>query len=171
MNSLPTQLEKTPIIEDLEKLIGSAALEVFSTMLSIDLSPCSPDVNAATGEIHIASSVGFIGKLTGVVYLYSTNSLARRLTRSLLGMAPTEAVGNEMVNDAMGELTNMVVGHLKSRLSDRGMPCVLTIPSIVRGNQFCIEPVSSTERRVFAFRCEAHQLVVEVLLKPCSPQS
>lgn len=37
----------------------------------------------------------------------------------------------------------MVVGHFRSRLADRGIPCVLTIPSIVRGHQFGIEPVSA----------------------------
>jgi chemotaxis protein CheX len=71
-----------------------------------------------------------------------------------------------MVNDAIGELANMTVGHMKSRLSDRGMPCVLTIPSVVRGRQLSIEPVSSTERRLFVFRCNDNQLVLEVFIKP-----
>jgi chemotaxis protein CheX len=67
----------------------------------------------------------------------------------------------------MGELTNMVVGHLKSRLSDRGHACVMTIPSIVRGTNFHIEPVSSTTiRRVCSFRSLEHQLVVEIMLRP-----
>ena len=60
----------------------------------------------------------------------------------------------------------MVVGKLKSRLSDRGIPCVLTIPSIVRGSQFTIQPVSTSERKVFAYRCGGNQLLVEVLIKP-----
>jgi hypothetical protein len=45
------------------------------------------------------------------------------------------------------------------------MPCVLTIPSIVRGMHLTIEPVSTTERRVFSFRSNNNQLVVEVLIK------
>ena len=84
----------------------------------------------------------------------------------MLSMPEAEIEGNEMVNDVMGEVSNMVVGNIKSRLCDRGMECVLTIPSIVRGNHFSIEPVSSTERNVMSFRCEGSQLVVEVLLKP-----
>lgn len=154
------------MIEDMEQLIGASVTEVFDTMLNLKARR-EPEGTAITnGEPQVAGSVGFIGRMTGVVYLYSTNTFARRMTGSLLGLADSEIEGDEMVNDAMGELTNMVVGHLKSRLSDRGMPCVLTIPSIVRGSHFSIEPVSSTARRVFSFRCDVNQLVVEVLIKP-----
>jgi chemotaxis protein CheX len=79
--------------------------------------------------------------------------------------------GEEMVNDAFGELTNMIVGHIKSRLGDRGIQCVLTIPSILRGSHFTIESTSSTRRRVSTFRCAGSPVVVEVLLKPNSSQA
>ena len=50
------------------------------------------------------------------------------------------------------------------------MPCVLTIPSIVRGSNFSIEAISSTTRRVLCFRCkDSHNLVVEILIKPEEP--
>jgi chemotaxis protein CheX len=153
------------MIEDLEQLITSAVTEVMTTMLTLKAQPNSNPMNFSSGEGHIASAVGFIGKTTGVVYLYASNSFAKRMTGRLLGMEPAEIDGDEMVNDAMGEMANMVVGQLKSRLSDRGMPCVLTIPSIIRGSNFSIEPVSSAERRVFFFDCNGDHLGVEVMLK------
>jgi chemotaxis protein CheX len=48
---------------------------------------------------------------------------------------------------------------------DRGLACVLTIPSIIRGSSFSIEPVSSAERRVYFFDCDQYRLGVEVMLK------
>jgi chemotaxis protein CheX len=159
------------MIEDIEMLIGSAVAEVFGTMLNLPVAPEVKDTPIQNGEPHVASSVGFIGRLTGVVFLYSTNSFAKRMTGKLLGMEDNEVDGDEMVNDAMGEIANMVVGNIKSRLSDRGMPCVLTIPSIVRGHHLSIEPMSSTERRVFSFKSQQNQLVVEVLLKPVPANS
>jgi chemotaxis protein CheX len=153
------------MIEDIEKLIRLAVAEVFGTMLNLSVEPEPAGTELVNGEAHVASSVGFTGKLTGVVYLYSTGTFARRLTGGLLGMQERDVEGDEMVNDAMGELTNMVVGHLKSRLSDRGLPCVLTIPSIIRGTHLTIERVSSTQRSVFSVRCGGNQLVVEILLK------
>jgi chemotaxis protein CheX len=153
------------MIEDLEHLVGSAVTEVMTTMMSFRVQQTPNAINFASGEGHIASAVGFIGKTTGVVYLYASDRFARQMTCRLLGLEDSDIDGDEMVNDAMGELANMVVGHIKSRLVDRGLACVLTIPSIIRGSSFSIEPVSSAERRVYFFDCDQSRLGVEVMLK------
>lgn len=153
------------MIEDLEHLVGSAVTEVMTTMMSFRVRQTTDAINFTNGEGHIASAVGFIGKTTGVVYLYASDKFARQMTCRLLGLEDSDIDGDEMVNDAMGELANMVVGHIKSRLVDRGLACVLTIPSIIRGSSFSIEPVSSAERRVYFFDCDQSRLGVEVMLK------
>ena len=153
------------MIDDLEEMVRGAVTAVFTTMLNFKPTMLGSQPETSGGR-HIAGSVGFIGRLTGVVYLYSTERFAQVMTSRMLGLAENEIEGEEMVNDTMGELSNMLVGHLKSRLADRGMPCVLTIPSIVRGQQFNIEPVTSATRRVVVFQCDEHQFVVEVLVKP-----
>jgi chemotaxis protein CheX len=153
------------MIEDLEHLVGSAVTEVMTTMMSFRVQQTPNTINFASGEGHVASAVGFIGKTTGVIYLYASDTFARQMTCRLLGLEDSDIDGDEMVNDAMGELANMVVGHIKSRLVDRGLACVLTIPSIIRGSSFSIEPVSSAERRVYFFDCDQYRLGVEVMLK------
>lgn len=157
------------MIDDLDHLVSSGVASVFGTMLNLPIDEESESVPVPENEAQIAGSVGFIGVVTGVVFVYSTVSFARHLTRRMLGSEAT-VTGEEMVNDAFGELTNMIVGHIKSRLADRGMQCVLTIPSILRGSHFTIESTSSTRRRVSNFRCAGSPLVVEVLLKPNSSQ-
>ncbi|HAV61186.1 MAG TPA: chemotaxis protein CheX [Verrucomicrobiales bacterium] len=154
------------MIDDLEELVKAAVGEVFSTMLAQQIEPEPPNSPVVNGDATIAGSVGFIGNLTGIVYLYLPQGFAVRLTEKLLGISPQSVESEELVNDSVGELTNMVVGHLKSRLSDRGRSCVMTIPSIVRGTNFCIEPVSSTIRRLLTFRSHEHQVVVEILMRP-----
>lgn len=154
------------MIDDLEDLLKAAVTEVFTTMLGIPIQLEAQYKPEVSSEASIAGAVGFIGSLTGVIYIYSPVSFARTMTLKMAGMELDEVESDEMINDSMGELTNMIVGHLKSRLSDRGNSCVMTIPSIVRGTNFCIEPVSTTVRRVFAFRSGDHQLVAEVMLKP-----
>jgi chemotaxis protein CheX len=155
------------MIDELEELLKAAVGDVFRTMLNFD-TRCIPfGADPMDGEAHIAGSVGFIGAMTGVVYIYTTAAFARTMTSRMVGMAEPEIDGDEMVNDAVGELANMIVGSLKSNLAERGLPCVLTIPSIVRGSNFYIEAVSSATRRVACFRCDDGQnLVVEILLKP-----
>jgi CheY-specific phosphatase CheX len=162
----------TPLmIADIEQLIGSCVTDVFGTMLSMDVHPASPsDPADPPSEAHVASAVGFSGVITGVVYIYTSSSFARRCAGSMLGLTDAEIDGDEMVNDVMGEIANMVVGNLKSGLCDRGLTCVLTIPSIVRG-KFSIEPISSSERKVFHFTCESRPLLVEVMIKHSSERA
>jgi chemotaxis protein CheX len=155
------------MIDQIEDLLKASVTDVFQTMLRMEarVIPMTPD--AMSDEPHVAGSVGFIGDLTGVVYIYSTAEFARQVTGSILEMPAAEISGDEMINDSMGELANMVVGGLKSRLVEQGHSCVLTIPSIVRGSHFSIEATSSTTRRVLCFRCqECVNLVVEILIKP-----
>jgi chemotaxis protein CheX len=157
------------MIDDLDELVRTAVREVFDTMLNFALEPLPPDSSMPTNEPHVAGAVGFIGRLSGVVYFYASARFAHEITSALLGLTEADAASDEMINDATGEITNMIVGHIKSRLADRGIPCALTIPSIVRGSHFTIETVSSTTRRLCAFRCRGHQIATEILLKPVHP--
>ena len=155
------------MIEDLEEIINLAITDVFRTMLGSEVEPRPTDAGWLNGESHVAGCVGFIGSLTGVVYIYLTESFSRTITASMVEMDPDDIESDEMVNDAMGEISNMVVGQLKARLCDRGIDCVLTIPSIVRGSHFSIETIKNTERRIMCFETkDGHKLLVETLLKP-----
>lgn len=159
------------MIDVLQDLVKGAVTEVFGTMLSIKTAPMETFRLCSEGEQHVASSVGFIGQVTGIIFIYSKDNFARVITSRMLGMDPKEVEGEEMVNDSMGELGNMVVGHIKSRLCDQGLNCVLTIPSIVRGSQFSIEPTTSATRFVLGFKCDGQeQIAIEVLLKPEDPK-
>lgn len=153
------------MIEDLKALINAAVTEVFGTMVKVEMLEMPADGPGVNGEPQIASAVGFTGQISGVVYLYTTTCFAGRITRGLLGLDITEIPNEEMVNDAMGEIANMVVGHFKSRLTDRNLSCVMTIPSIVRGSHFGIEAVSHTEVKRLKFCNEKDSLLVEILIQ------
>jgi chemotaxis protein CheX len=158
------------MIEDMDHLISSAVSAVFGTMLNLPVRKESEVAPIKDPETLIAGSVGIIGIVTGVVFVYSTTSFARKIAREMLGPEGEQA-SDEMVNDAFGEITNMIVGNIKSRLADRGMTCALTIPSIMRGSDFTIESTSSTRRRISTFQCDDNRVVVEVLIKPNSAQT
>ncbi len=154
------------MIADIEELVCSAVEEVFSTMLSKTVEREPREDPNIDGEAQIACSVGFVGELSGVVCIYTTKTHAKSITGLLLGLAPDEEHSDEMVNDAMGEIANMVGGHFKSRLADRGHLCRLSIPSIIRGSNFTIESVSDTMRQVVGFQSDGQHMTVEVILKP-----
>ncbi|HVY71633.1 MAG TPA: chemotaxis protein CheX [Verrucomicrobiae bacterium] len=150
------------MIADLDALLARAVTEVFQKMLDL---PMSLDRGRPTGQYQVAGAVGFIGDSSGVIYVYLGNPFARRITCQLLQITDSEIESEAMVNDVVGEMANMVAGQVKSELNDRGGNYVLTIPAIVRGSHFTIEPMSSAERRVVVFRSGEDQLLLEVLLK------
>jgi chemotaxis protein CheX len=79
--------------------------------------------------------------------------------------AELNETGDEAINDAVGEITNMTVGCFKTNLSDAGYPCMLTIPSILRGSQFSIEAVGGAKRYLYRFDCSNHRVVADIVIK------
>ncbi len=153
------------MIADIDKLTESAVREFFTTMLGAELITDTDAGLANDGSAQVVGSVSFVGQASGLVCLYMSEPLALRITSHMLGLSQEEANDAEIVNDAVGEMTNMVGGHFKSRLTDRGLACKLSIPSIVRGSNFTIESVTNTTRVVLGFKLEAERIVAEVILK------
>ena len=155
--------------------INRAVRDVFKIMLGRDPTCSVPGEPGAGGGLppvdshrpQIVGTVGFVGELNGLIYLHFDLAFARSSTRHLLGMTDAEldAAGDSVVNDAIGELTNMTVGSFKNGLCDCGYPCKLTIPTIVRGSNFVIEPISSATRHVYYFDCQEHRVVADILIQ------
>ena len=155
--------------------INRAVTNVFKTMLGREPSISTPAPDG-TGEPllgaeghrpQVVGTVGFIGDINGLIYLHLDLGFARICTCHLLGMTEAELdeAGDEVINDAIGELTNMTVGSFKNGLCDAGYPCKLTIPSILRGSNFSIEPISEAVRHVYYFDCAEHRVVADILMK------
>jgi chemotaxis protein CheX len=159
--------------------IRRAVSDVFKTMLGADAILVKgtkdaagepwPPLNVAREDEkpHVVGTVGFIGDVNGLIYLYLDLEHARKCTRQLLGMTDAELdqSGDESVNDAVAELTNMSVGGFKNSLCDAGYPCKLTIPSILRGTSFRVVPTGDATRHIYHFDCQGHRVVTDILMK------
>lgn len=163
----------------IDEMVADAVKKVFSTMLQIDVEHEKTLVIGDDGIDEseqplpvncpmVAGSVGFIGSVNGVIYLFFEETIALELTGSFLGMTAEEVEqeDHETINDALGEMTNMIVGTFKNRLCDHGLNCRLTVPSILRGNTFCIETTSSVVQRFYHFSYGGCRFGAELFLKP-----
>ncbi len=157
--------------------ITRAVAEVFKTMLGreaelcvlTDSTNCWPAsaVDEQNTISQIVGTVGFLGDVNGLIYLYLDVPFSRTATCQMLGMTEAEIdeAGDEVINDAIGELTNMTVGSFKNGLSDAGFPCKLTIPTILRGSNFSIEPIAEVQRYIYKFQSAGQSIVTDILLK------
>jgi len=156
-----------------QEAITRAVQEVFSTMLGQPAvhTPIGGSEGPAPHNLtspHVVGTVGFIGALNGLIYLYMAVPFATQCASTMLGMDAAEIAeaGDEAVNDAIGELTNMTVGTFKNQLSDRGFSCKLTIPSILRGSNFQIDSISTATRRTYHFTIDGQSLIADLLMQP-----
>jgi chemotaxis protein CheX len=157
----------TEQMQQLEEWTCYALQQVFQNMMSMDMKPDAgaPTSLPAEATGQIMGSVGFIGDPTGVIYLIAGLRFARLVTGRMLGIPESETIDDSMVNDAIGELSNMVVGQVKSRLCDAGWACTLTIPTVVRGQQLSIESSAHFSSKTIVLRNGNDCLLAELVLK------
>ena len=123
----------------------------------------------STEQEIITAFVGFTGVVQGVIYIAVGRDLGNKLTSAFLGMDADEvaAEGDETVNDALSELAKMCVDVFKNRICDRGYHCMLTLPSLIRGNNIAIQSNihQGIIRQVHNFRACGMPLVVDLIFK------
>jgi chemotaxis protein CheX len=167
--------------KQLEELVVEAVQKVVNTMLALEAKYSGPmegmeqlgqplPTPIQSNQNLIAGSVGFSGTVSGVIYLYMEEGTCLSMASKMLGMteADIKKDGNEMINDALGEIANMTVGSFKNRICDLGYNCKLTIPSILRGKGFSIESAisgSKVIRKFYKFDIEGAPYVVDLLMK------
>lgn len=116
---------------------------------------------------HVIGNVGFVGDANGIIYLCMTDEFARFAVGAILGMSPAEVDlhGPDVLQDAIGEMTNITVGCFKNEICDLGYPCKLTLPTIVLGTGLTVASIKGATRHRFRFRCAGHEFVADIQLK------
>jgi CheY-specific phosphatase CheX len=103
-----------------------------------------PDDGAFAGQILVAC-IGIRGNCQLEVAMYFPQALANRLASLSLDMPPEE-LDEKMTDDVAGEFSNMVIGAVKSRVSDLEIACTMTVPRVVR----CALEAPDSERKILA---------------------
>lgn len=87
--------------EELASYVISAAKQVFSTMVMMELEDHYPLREAVTKlQCSITGMVGLAGIYSGILSIHCPQQLALRITSNMLGMDVDEV--GEDVNDALG---------------------------------------------------------------------
>ncbi len=141
-----------------------ATREVFAKMISIplDAGPTFED-EAATHRCEIAGMVSLAGRSMGVMSIHCTPRLGLIIASNLLGSPVTE-VGEEL-EDAVGEVTNMVAGNFKTRMSQEGEMFDLSVPTVIRGKDFSVRTMTGAATLVLGFRWEDEKLLVRLNMR------
>jgi chemotaxis protein CheX len=150
--------------EDMARHVIDATKEVFSTMVMMDLEdsfPLNEPVN--TFQCSVSGMVGMAGTYTGILAIHCPQSFAIRITSNMLGMEVDEV--GEDVNDALGEIANMLGGYVKMVLSKGGMDINLSIPTVISGEEYSINAMSDSDCVVVPFTHDMERFLVSLKLR------
>lgn len=150
--------------EMLVESITTACREVFSTMMGVEIgrSQASLEMVAPDTNDGVVSIVGLAGSWTGTGSVTCSPAVACRICSHLL-LAEVQAV-NEEVLDAVAELTNIVVGGVKTDLEQHLGPLGISIPTVVYGRNFKTRSMGIAPWTTVRFDWDGAELLVRMTL-------
>ncbi|HKS82007.1 MAG TPA: chemotaxis protein CheX [Candidatus Acidoferrales bacterium] len=112
-------------------ILELSAQEVFEMMVGTKLESVASLHESA---LDISAVVGLAGQLKGFLRILTTRESAALMVFRMTGIA----AGKESpeATDALGEICNMVAGNFKNKISGLGDGCMLSVPTVVTGNDF-----------------------------------
>jgi chemotaxis protein CheX len=141
-------------------ILECAAIEVFEMMAGV-----RPELNAGnSGEPagEQTAMVGMAGALCGMTTLRCAKTTAARFAALMLGEAA--ATDPSSSGDALGELCNMVAGNFKSKISTLADHCMLSVPTVITGENYSLETSEPTDGVRLAFLFEGKAFWVSLII-------
>lgn len=150
--------------EQVAGYVIDATREVFSTMVMMEVVDDFPLKEPVSRfKCSITGMVGFAGTYSGVISIHCPVPLALKVTSNMLGIDCDEV--NEDLNDAIGEIANMLGGSVKQVLSKGGLDVKLSIPTVISGEDYTVNSLSDNDCVVVPFAVENEKLLVGLTLK------
>ena len=144
---------------------GDSVIELFDTMLSMEVELSDEVAEQITDAPQTMGSVNFAGDVMGSLNIHVSDTFARSIASAMLGADLEEVQDNSGIKDVIGEMTNIIAGNLKSGFCDSGLTCEISPPSITSGNDFTIETLNMDRYEKFAFHYQGNNIFVEVCVK------
>ncbi|MBC2605283.1 chemotaxis protein CheX [Pelagicoccus albus] len=160
--------------DQLTTLTSNAISSVFETMLGSEVAfqkSCDysgmkapfPDLGGEEKKMIFVGSVGFVGNVNGLVYLYMKSCFAERAAGKITGLEGDE-LDFEIVSDVCGELTNVFAGGFKNALADMGYNSVLTIPTVLSGDELYISTLGVVKHLRHNYLSNGEEIVADLVL-------
>ena len=142
-------------------IMECAAVEVFELMAGVRLE-VDAAASAETPRGEQTAMVGMAGALCGMTTLRCSQATAAKFASLMLG---EDAASNpSSARDAMGELCNMIAGNFKSKISNLADHCMLSVPTVITGEDYSMETAEPTEGITIAFKYEGEPLWVSLVI-------
>jgi len=136
---------------------------IWSSILGLDVTVESGESarERLQGQRTLTACVHITGDFEGATLVFCTAGLATRLA-AVMFETPAEALSVEDVQDALGELANMVAGNIKPLFAGSSR---LSLPSVVEGLDYRLIVPGSRVLSQVGLRCEGEPLHITIVEK------
>jgi chemotaxis protein CheX len=139
--------------------IDDIVAEVFRMMLR---KSCAAVDGTTAFEVDLSARILLSGSFEGHCMIELPQATAKKLTDAFLGCEADW--GNAMIEDAVGELCNMIAGGWKSKLGAFASASDLSVPTISQGpHHNTLDEARIKMRRVYAFDNSAFTVSLAIL--------
>lgn len=149
----------------LAREISMAVMAAMQTTFGVNVTAGAPEIGQ--GMVSLVGDVSGVIALVqegleGTMTLCLTFETARDLLPRIVGSSIS--VTHEMTVDAVGEITNMIFGQIKTQLNGRGYALKLGIPSVVTGKGHFVSQFHRGPYMIVPFYLEGQMFQVHVAL-------
>ena len=126
-------MEIKEVKKDIVKDISCATETLFKTMVAMDLKYDSSDLAEETHiNTDISGFVSFMGKYHGTIGIFCSKEFALKIASSML-MEEMMEVTTDVI-DTVGEISNMIAGNVKTKITENYGEMELSVPIVMLGN-------------------------------------
>ena len=128
-----------------------AVVNVLKTMAFTDPKPGKPFLKkkGEPSQGDITGIVGMTGPVNGSIAVSFSEPAILQIVSTMFGEAVTEI--NEEIQDAVGELSNMISGDARRMLAEKGYQFGASIPTVITGKDHRINQTVPTLSLVMPF--------------------
>ena len=117
---------------DFAQIVLESARENFETMIFMPIEEVTEPGQSIAGEAMMGT-VTFNQALEGCFSLACSKNCALAIALNMLGMEPSEELSDEEVCDAMGEVTQLIMGSIRKNLHVYTEDLIVSVPLVVSG--------------------------------------
>jgi len=129
-------------------------------MANVRLEPDPAPTAEPSGEQ--TAMVGMAGALCGMTTVRCSRATAARLASLMLG---GDAASNpSTARDALGEICNMIAGNFKAKVSNLADHCMLSVPTVITGEDYSMETPEPSEGATLAFTFDGEPVWVALII-------
>ena len=138
-----------------------ATVHVLETMASTKAEAGKPYLKkdqVARGDV--SGVIGLIGETSGTISVSFSEDSILSIVSNMFGEEMKEL--NEEIQDAVGEITNMISGQARKKLDEKGRSLQAAIPTVIMGKNHSITHMTTYPIIAVPFSTDNGEFTIEV---------